>query len=112
MKFPLVFFSLAFVTFAKANPLADEDPAVARQAIATFIEKGSAALPELRKHARSEDPRLRVRANEAIGKITGQYGSQVDLLWKRSLDEAIAASDGEKPILMLHLFGKLDEEFC
>lgn len=93
-------------------PLASADAKIARQAIATFIEQGPDSLPQLREYTRSDDPRLRSRANETIGNITGQYGSQVDLIWKRSLTEAIKASGGKKPILMLHLFGNLNEEFC
>lgn len=92
--------------------LASADAKIARQAIATFIEQGPDSLPQLREYTRSDDPRLRSRANETIGNITGQYGSQVDLIWKRSLAEAIKASGGKKPILMLHLFGNLNEEFC
>ena len=60
-----------------------------------------------------EDPRLKSRARTALGRITGQWGSQTDVIWKRSLAEAVKESKATgKPILMLHLFGKLDEEFC
>lgn len=102
---------LALVLSAQSaeHPLASPDAQIARQAIAIAIEKGPAALKELRMLARSDDPRLRVRANEAIGKITGQYGSSLDLIWKRSLAEAV---NQEKPVLMLQLFGNFDEEFC
>lgn len=36
-----------------------------------------------------------------------------DLTWRASLDEArtVAIRDG-KPILLLNLFGRLDQEFC
>ena len=108
---PLASVPLASVPLASAA-LASADAKIARQAIATFIEQGPDSLPQLREYTRSDDPRLRSRANETIGNITGQYGSQVDLIWKRSLAEAIKASGGKKPILMLHLFGNLNEEFC
>lgn len=97
---------------AKEIPLASADEAIASQARAIYLEKGAEALPELRKHGQSDDPRLRARANDVLGRITGQYGSAVDLIWNRSLSDAIKASQGEKPILFLHLFGKFDEEFC
>lgn len=97
---------------AQEIPLASADEAIASQARAIYLEQGAKALPELRKHSQSDDPRLRSRANDVLGRITGQYGSAVDLIWKRSLTEAIEASHGEKPILFLHLFGKFDEEFC
>ena len=97
---------------ANEIPLASADDAIASQARSIFLEKGAESLPELRKHSRSDNPRLRARANDLLGKITGQYGSAVDLIWNRSLAEAVKASQGEKPILFLHLFGKFDEEFC
>ncbi|GHC67255.1 hypothetical protein [Roseibacillus persicicus] len=109
MKAFLPFLALALTVFAEENPLASADSAIARQAIASAIKKGPAVLPELRTYGKSDDPRLRVRANEAIGGITGQYGSEVDLIWKRSVKEAINPT---KPLLVLHLFGNFDEEFC
>ena len=90
-------------------PLSSPDAAVGRQAIQSYIAKGTDALPELRKLSRSPDPRLAVRAKEAIGGITGHWGSQVDLIWKRSLKDA---TGNGKPILLLQLFGNLNEEFC
>ena len=110
-----IFSFIAIATFAFGAdeiPLASADEAIASQARAIYFEKGADALPELREHTRSDDPRLRARANEVIGTITGQYGSAVDLIWNRSLTDAVTAAKGEKPILFLHLFGKFDEEFC
>lgn len=97
------------VLAADEHPLAASDPALGRQAIRAYVDKGTEALPELRKLAKSEDPRLAIRAKEAIGGITGHWGSQVDLIWKRSLQEATGKG---KPILLLQLFGNLNEEFC
>ena len=82
---------------------------VAMQAVAACVEKGAAVLPQLREWSVADDPRLRVRARMAIGQITGQWGSQTDLVWGRSFDKAKGQG---KPILHLQLFGKLDEEFC
>lgn len=85
------------------------DEATAREAIAELANRGETALPELRVAAAHEDPLVRRRAKTAIGRITGQWGSDRGLVWKRSLDEATGRG---KPILVLHLFGKFDEEFC
>ena len=86
-----------------------EDREVANQAIAACVEKGAAALPQLREWSGSDDPRLRVRSRSAIGQLTGQWGSQTDLIWGRSFEKAKGKG---KPILYLQLFGNLDEEFC
>ena len=91
------------------HPLAIADSKLGREAVQSYVEKGAAVLPELRKLAMSDDPRLRSRAKNAIGGITGHWGSQVDLIWKRSMKEATGKG---KPIMLLHLFGNLDEEFC
>ncbi len=85
------------------------DREVAMQAVAACAEKGAGILPRLREWSGSDDPRLRVRARMAIGQITGQWGSQTDLIWGRSFDKAKGQG---KPIFLLQLFGKLDEEFC
>ncbi len=85
------------------------DEATAREAIAEFANRGEAALPELRAAAAHEDPLVRRRAKTAIGRITGQWGSDRGLVWKRSLDEATGRG---KPVMVLQLFGKFDEEFC
>ena len=89
--------------------MASADREIAMQAIATCVEKGQPFLAQLREWSGSDDPRLRVRARNAIGQITGQWGSQTDLIWGRSFEDAKRQG---KPILLLHLFGKLDEEFC
>ena|SRR5688572_24967981 len=85
------------------------DEATAREAIAEFVNRGPAALPELREASTHEDPLVRRRAKTAIGRITGQWGSGTGLAWRRSLQEAVGKG---KPILVLQLFGKFDEEFC
>ncbi len=93
--------------------LMSADKAVASGAVDTCVSKGKEMLPTLRKWAGADDPRFKSRARTALGRITGQWGSQTDVIWKRSLAEAVAESTKTgKPILMLHLFGKLDEEFC
>ena len=90
--------------------LASDDPAIAREAARTWAMRGKSALPDLRHLiATSPSPVVRKRAKDAIGRITGNWGSQVDLVWERSLEGAVNRG---KPILLLQLFGKLDEEFC
>jgi hypothetical protein len=85
------------------------DEATAKEAIQELVSKGTAALPALREAAKDPDPLVRRRAKTAIGRITGQWGSDGRVVWKRSLEEA---KNAEKPILVLQLFGKFDEEFC
>ena len=85
------------------------DEATAREGIATLVQRGDAALPDLRNAAAHEDPLVRRRAKTAIGRITGQWGSDTGLHWKRALGEATGRG---KPVLVLQLFGKFDEEFC
>jgi len=98
----------AALTYAE-HPLANADAQLGREAVSAYVSKGESALSELRKLALTDDPRLRARAKEAIGGITGHWGSQVDVIWKRSMQDAIGQN---KPILLLHLFGNLNEEFC
>lgn len=97
------------------NPLGAEGPA-GQQAVAAFVERGDEAIPDLKLYLGDPDPLVRYRAKTALGKITGQWGADgTGLHWERSLADAIAAAqseEGERPIVMLHLFGKLDEEFC
>lgn len=104
---------LLLLAFGCSRPTALDrlagDEATAREAIAEFANRGEAALPELRIAAAHADPLVRRRAKTAIGRITGQWGSDRGLSWKRSIEEATGQG---KPILVLHLFGKFDEEFC
>lgn len=97
------------------------DAALANEAVAACAAKGTGFLPQLRKWAASDDPRLRLRARSAIGRITGQWGSQTDLVWGRNFEltvaktSAVAKRDPQKvgkPIMLLHLFGSLNEEYC
>src|SRR5687767_1001634 len=84
------------------------DDATALAAGATLRSLGEAALPGLRLLAKDADPRVQARAKELLGQITGQWGGG-GLLWERSLE---AAMHRDKPILVLHLYGRFDEEFC
>ncbi len=87
-----------------------EDEALGREAVLAWFQKGTSVLGRMREIAfESDNHRARKRAKDVIGKITGQWGSQTDLVWKRSVAEAV---NKDKPILVLQLFGKLDEEFC
>ena len=75
-----------------------------------LIDQGAGSLTELRELAiTSPDPEVVRLANDGLGKITGSWGSQVDLIWKRSLYEAMNLG---KPIVLLQLFGRLDEPVC
>ncbi len=85
------------------------DEATAREALRRCVEQGEDAIPALRELLKQEDPRVRGRARNALGRITGQWGGEGGILWKRSMKEA---AGGDRPLLVLHLFGKLDEEFC
>ena len=50
------------------------------------------------------------QTREEQARITGQWGGSLDgLRWRRSVAEATGQG---KPILVLHLFGELDKEFC
>lgn len=104
-----ILLSLATLASGNEHPLASADQKMGREAILAYVKKGREALPELRQLSQSVDPRVSSRAKEAIGGITGHWGSQVDLIWKRSLKEATGQG---KPILLLQLFGNLNEEFC
>lgn len=93
--------------------LQSEDKAVYSAALDSCVQHGIELLPTLRQWSASEDPRLKARARTGLGRITGQWGSQTDLVWERSLDTAVKkAAPDNKPIMVLQLFGKLDEEFC
>lgn len=86
-----------------------KDEQTAKEAINILVEKGKDALPELKVALKDSDPVVRSRAKTAIGRITGQWGSETDLIWAKTFTEA---KDRGKPILVLQLFGKFDEEFC
>ncbi len=81
---------------------------------ARILEMGTDAIPLLRDAMASEDPATSRRALDLMARITGQWGSDgTGIVWKRSMAEAVeAARETGKPIMMLHIFGKLDEEFC
>jgi hypothetical protein len=88
------------------------DEETAKEAIQQYVSMGETALPELRAALDDPDPLVRRRVKTALGRITGQWGSEGGIVWKRSLEEAVASNPGNKPILVLQLFGKFDEEFC
>ena len=81
---------------------------------AKILEMGTDAIPLLREAMASEDSATSRRAMELMARITGQWGSDgAGIVWKRSMAEAVeAAKETGKPIVMLHIFGNLDEEFC
>jgi hypothetical protein len=108
MKRSLVLLALAACTAQTSDPLAG-DESTAREAINAFVARGEAAIPELKARVEDPNPVVRRRARTALGRITGQWGSDGRVLWRRSLEEAVGRG---KPILVLHLFGKFDEEFC
>jgi len=109
-------FSFLFVPLTQADlkdDLMTSDPSLAQSAIDTCVAKGKEMLPQLRTWATDDDPRLKLRARTALGRITGQYAAQTDLIWELDFEKAVEKAKKEKkPILMLHLFGKLNEEFC
>jgi len=93
--------------------LQSDDKAVYIAALDSCFHEGQKLLSTLRQWFASDDPRLKACARTALGRITGQWASQIDLVWERSLDTAvIKATQDNKPIMVLQLFGKLDEEFC
>ena len=93
--------------------LMSADAKIASAAIDSCASDAKTLLPKLREWAGDPDPRLKMRARTALGRITGQWASQTDVIWKRSMAEAkLESSVTGKPILMLHLFGNLNEEFC
>jgi HEAT repeat protein len=86
------------------------DEGTAREAALELVACGQAAIPELRAALDDPDPLVRRRAKAAMARITGQWGSDgAGIIWRRSLDDAVGQG---KPILVLHLFGSFDEEFC
>jgi hypothetical protein len=81
---------------------------------ARILDLGKDAVPLLREAMASTDPAVSRRGLELMAKITGQWGSDgAGIAWKRSTAEAVEeATRSGKPILLLHIFGRLDEEFC
>lgn len=78
-----------------------------------ILKMGKDAVPMLREALASDSKKTSRRALELLAKITGQWGSGAGVFWKRSLAEALPESEKTgKPVLLLQLFGKLDEEFC
>ena len=111
---PLAFVVGAWISQlpSPTHPFADADAGIARDAVATYVSRGAESIPELRQLLKDHDVRISRRAKEALAQITGQWGGDGDgVSWSRSLEEAMSKS-GKRPILMLQLFGALDEEFC
>jgi hypothetical protein len=99
----------ATLTGCGSHPLGGDEEQ-ARMVVQEYVARGDAAVPELRGYLDHEDPEIRYRARTALGRITGQWGSTgTGIHWKRSLEEAI---NPDRPILVLELFGRFDEEFC
>jgi hypothetical protein len=93
--------------------LASDDPERVKGAQEAIVERGQQAVGELTEAAQGNDLRLRRRAKELLARITGQWGGEFGLTWRRSFAEAVVeAREKRKPILLLNLFGKFDEEFC
>ena len=88
------------------------DEETAKETIRGLVARGTAAIPDLKKAVDDTDPLVRRRAKTAMGRITGQWGGDGRLVWKRSLAAAQEANPGKRPILLLQLFGKFDEEHC
>jgi hypothetical protein len=100
-----------------SSPLDDlrsDDPERAAAAAEAFLARGKAAIPELREALTEDDARLRKRVRGVLSKLTGQWGSDgTGILWKTSFDAAVAeAKRLDRPILVLNLFGRFDQEFC
>ena len=108
MKKTLLPFLLLAACSTSSDPL-KADEATAREAINGYVARGCAAVPELKARLDDPDPVVRRRVKSALGRITGQWGGDGRLVWKRDLKDAVNQG---KPVLVLQLFGKLDEEFC
>ena len=85
------------------------DDATAKIASAQLLSMGEAVVPALRVLAKDADPKVQARARGVLGQITGQWGGGEGIFWKRSVN---AAKNQSKPLMVLHLFGKFDEELC
>jgi hypothetical protein len=83
------------------------------QAQEKLLQMGAEAVPVLRQALRSRDRVVSRRALELLARITGQWGSDGGILWKRSMKQAAAeAQASRRPVLLLQIFGRLDEELC
>ena len=78
-------------------------------AVSAGAAKGEAALPELKVGLASDSVSVQTGCRRAMALITGQWGGKGGLVWRRSVKEA---QGGDKPLMVLHLFGQFDEEFC
>ncbi|MEE9391408.1 MAG: hypothetical protein V3W41_02775 [Planctomycetota bacterium] len=84
-----------------------------REAVAGWVSKGEAAIPSLKEGLEDENAKVRRACREALAKITGQWGWDEGLKWRRSMAEAkVDAEKSGLPIMLLQLFGRFDEEFC
>ncbi len=89
------------------------DSSILSAALDHCTTSGKEILPTLRKWSASDDPRLSARAKTALGRATGQWSNQTDLVWEKSFEDAVKRSKEEqKPIMVLQLFGNFNEEFC
>jgi hypothetical protein len=44
---------------------------------------------------------------------TNMYGGPTDgIIWELGVEAAVTKAESKKPVLLMHLLGKLDEEFC
>jgi hypothetical protein len=84
-------------------------PSEIEAAVSAWAAKGEAALPELKAGLESDSVSVQTGCRRAMALITGQWGGKGGLVWKRSVKEA---QGGDKPLMVLHLFGQFDEEFC
>ena len=89
--------------------LSTDETEVAAETIRSITARGESAIGELKPLATDRDVVVRARAREALSRITGQWGSDGSLIWKRSVAEAINPT---KPLMVLHLFGEFDKEYC
>jgi len=96
------------------DDLRSDDPERAAAAAETFIARGEAAIPELREALKDSDAKYRRRVRGVLSKLTGQWGADgTGIVWSRSFDAAVAeARRLDRPILVLNLFGRFDQEFC
>ena len=83
--------------------------AAREEAVLTWAGKGEAAIPELKKGLADDSSNVKLGCRRALALITGQWGWDDGLMWERDIETAKKAG---KPIMVLQLFGKFDEEFC